>query len=111
MAAITLEQAVRDSIATKTFGPADRGIAMLAIFYAVEMDADRYLMKDLGPKLQSALESLGLTPLSRLKLDRGKKDDKPAAVDPLDELDERRRARAHGTENLDTAVGGVDGTD
>jgi hypothetical protein len=104
MVQTTLEKAVRDSIATKTFGTEDRGIAMLAIYYAEEIDLDSGELNRLGPKLQAALESLGLTPLARARMTKKVNDDDKPTADPLDELDARRSARLRNAAPVDSAV-------
>lgn len=80
--------------------PRDQAAADLAILYAEHIDdssdwADRLRdpLAELGPKLLAALAALGMTPAARKGIVEGKTEPAPRR-NPLDELRERRAARA-----------------
>jgi hypothetical protein len=51
---------------------------------------------DLGPKLLTTLDALGLTPKARAANGKGASGDQPKPADPLDELERRRQQRLSG---------------
>lgn len=81
--------------------PQDTALAALALRYAQRIDKGEDILK-LGPLLQSALESLQLSPRSRAAVQKGMKshDDATAKPPTLDEIAERR-ARKSRPEDLD----------
>lgn len=80
----------------------DRAVAELALTYARDIDAGADLSK-LGPALLAALEALQLSPRARKAV---KIDDKPA-VNPLDQLAERRAGKGRGADSHAAAAGPV----
>jgi hypothetical protein len=74
----------------------DSGAVRLASVYAEAIDADPSQLAKLGPLLQSALETLGLTPKARAALTGRGGGPGGAAQSELDKHRERRRARRDG---------------
>jgi hypothetical protein len=90
----TLAAAVLAALGSKQDTPQDSGAVRLAQTYAEAIDADRDQLAKLGPGLLAVLESLGLTPRARAAL-LGKGGETSAPTrNRLDDLRERRRARA-----------------
>lgn len=84
------------SVATAVAGAAqqDQAVVELALTYARDIDGGGDLTK-LGPALLAALEALQLSPRARKAV---KIDDKPA-VNPLDQLAERRAGKSRGADS------------
>ena len=97
---MALADAVRRGLAELgELDPRDQACADLAVMYAEHLDdqadwADKLRdpLAELGPKLLAALTSLGMTPAARKGIVADKPAEKPRS--PLDELRERRAARA-----------------
>ncbi len=83
------------------YAPQDKALAHLALTYADELDNDGELAR-LGPLLQSALESLQMSPRARAMSKKGMTTDAKPGNSKLDELRERRERKRAATAN-DTA--------
>lgn len=94
-----LAEIVAESLRVEVPQPRDAGLARLALEYAGQIDDGGDLTK-LGPALLACLESLLMSPKARAAAKRAVTDDKPSA-NPLDQLANRRRARANRAEDLD----------
>ena len=101
---MTLEQAVRDSLAADTapVTERDQAVAELALTYARELDGHDPDTTKLGPALLACLDALLLTPRARAAALRNGASDGAKPVSPLDQLRERR-ARRDGAETVDPA--------
>lgn len=95
-----MEHALEQALLALTVADIDAAAVALARTYAREMDADPECVAKVGPLLLQCLESLGMTPRSRVK--GGGADDRTS--NPLDELRQRRRARRDGTPPMDAAA-------
>jgi hypothetical protein len=97
-----LTEPLRSALANTTVEPRDKATVELALSYAEAIDHGAPLDK-YGPLLLKALEALAMTPRSRLAPVKGGEvsGDQP---NPLDELRERRRTRAHRAANLDATA-------
>ena len=97
-----MEDAVRQSVGT--VAEADIAAVELAAAYGAELDSGGDVDK-VGPLLLAALESLLLTPRSRVA--KGG-DDASGISNPLDELRARRSARVNDPATVDTAAAAPD---
>jgi hypothetical protein len=108
---MSMSEAVAAALAADPPADQDTAVAALATLYAATIDdqGDAATVKDLGPKLLAALESLQLSPraraLARLHAltEKGPID----AANPsggLDELRARRRARKRNAQTVDPAA-------
>ena len=85
----------------------DAAAVALAKAYADAIDAgEPDALKDLGSKLLTCLEALGMTPLARTTLKRGTSGGPVAEETPLERRRRERSARQHHTAGVDTAAGG-----
>jgi len=99
----SLESVVRGALdELADLQPTDQAAAELALRMAAEIEAGAETLKDMGPKLLSVLESLGMTPRSRKALVGKAAKDDDVRRSPLDEL-RARRARLGPTATVDTA--------
>jgi hypothetical protein len=92
----TVARALADALQEAQLQPRDLGAVALAARYAVAIDqsvGDLKVLSDLGPKLLATLTALGLTPAGRGVKEGG--GDSAPVVSKLDELRERRAARAN----------------
>lgn len=99
MPRVLLKQVTHSALAELEPDERDKPLALLAVRYAEAIDAaspaDRALvLKELGPKLQSALESLGMSPAARAQVKGGAASDASTASAKRDELRNRRESRA-----------------
>lgn len=94
--------AVRKAIGSLDLAPTDQGTAQLAVTYAKAID-DGGDLDRLGPQLLAVLESLLLSPRARAAVVKGGKTDVPTGS-PLDELRQRRAARANRAATVDAAA-------
>lgn len=89
----------------------DGAAVALARAYADAIDAGgAEALKDLGSRLLTTLDALGMTPLARMTVKRGTSGG-PVADAGGTELERRRakrRTRMHNAEDLDAAASGVD---
>lgn len=99
MAVVTpaVQTAVREALTR----PDESATAELALALARQIDAERgdkrrLTLERLAPLLLDCLEALHLTPRSRAKLPKGVETDAARAASRLDELRQRRDARATG---------------
>jgi hypothetical protein len=103
---MSMADAVEAALAADPPADQDQATAALARLYAETIDAegDAATIRDLGPKLLSALESLQLSPraraLARVHSLTGKDPDGPTAPGRLDEL-RSRRARKRDAQVVD----------
>lgn len=81
----------------------DRTIGHLAMTYARAIDAGEADLSKMGPQLQSALESLLMSPRARAAAMKGAKQNVSPGTSRLDELHERR-SRKNGAAPLDAAT-------
>jgi hypothetical protein len=94
--------ALKAALGAVTVEPADQAAVRLAQRYAADLDDGGDLAK-LGPQLLAVLESLGMTRRARAALVKGAMIREPAAS-PLDELRQRRRARADRAAAVDASA-------
>ena len=88
----SLESALIDALRATTFEVCDYGTIQLALTYARQIDSDPSLLVDLGPKYQTTLNSLGLSPGGRASQDKAGKVTH-ANSDELSKLRAARRER------------------
>lgn len=90
----------------------DLAAVALARAYADAIDdGGAEALKDLGSKLLTALDALGMTPLARMTVKRGTSGGLVADPPGGTELEQRRaakRARQRNAQDLDAAAGGAD---
>jgi hypothetical protein len=96
---VLLKQVTTSALASLKLAEPDKPLSLLAIRYAEAIDAasavDRALvLKELGPKLQAALESLGMSPTARAKAGKVGTDEARPAAGTRDDLRNRRVSRA-----------------
>lgn len=90
---MSLRESVTNSLQALETDDRDGAARDLATLYAAEIDADPDQLEALGPKLLTALEALGMTPRARSAATKGAAG---AAVNPLDQLQQRRAGRTAG---------------
>jgi hypothetical protein len=88
---VSLTESVRLGLATLApLDDRDRAVADIALGYAKQLDAGDVELLDAGPKLQSALAALLLTPAARAAAVKAAPTKTETKTDPLDELQVRR---------------------
>jgi hypothetical protein len=99
-----LETSLAEVLNAEPLNPRDHTIGHLAMTYARAIDSGQADLTKLGPQLQSALESLLLSPRARAMAMRGlKANDRPGTA-KLDEL-HARRLRKSNPQDLHAAPG------
>lgn len=90
----------------------DAAAVALARAYADAIDdGGAEALKDLGSRLLTTLDALGMTPLARMTVKRGTSGGPVADPAMGTELEQRRaarRARMHGAPDMDATAAGVD---
>lgn len=89
----SLEQAVRESLATLQIQGGDAAAVTLALRYAMAIDQVPEMIGKHGPQLLVCLEALLMTPRARLAAVKRTQDER-ASGNPLDELRARRARRS-----------------
>jgi hypothetical protein len=87
-------EALEKSLGTMTFEDKDLAAVELARSYANQLENGADFSK-VGPRYLDCLESLGMTPKARAALTGKEGVPSGPAVNPLDELRQRRAARQH----------------
>lgn len=88
----SLESALIAALAATRFDVCDHGTIQLALAYARQIDSDQSILVDLGPKYQTTLNALGLSPGGRASQDKAGKVTN-ANSDELSKLRNARRQR------------------
>jgi len=96
---VLLKTVTHSALTSLKLTEADKPLALLAVRYAEQIDGaapdDRALvLAQLGPKLQAALESLGMSPATRAKAGKVGTDEARPAAGTRDDLRSRRVSRA-----------------
>lgn len=107
----TLDVALEHTVTSES----DNAAVALARAYADAIDAGGPdTLKDLGSRLLTTLDALGMTPLARMTVKRGTSGGPVADPNAGTELERRRaqrRARMHGAADLDATAAGADTRD
>lgn len=110
-----LRERLDTALENTTTSHSDIAAVALARAYADAIDAGGVeALKDLGSRLLTTLDALGMTPLARMTVKRGTSGGPiadPEGGTPLERRRAeraRRRAGLHNAADMDTAPGGVD---
>jgi hypothetical protein len=88
-----LGPAIAETIAALNLGPEHAAAAKLAERYAKCIDRAQdvgYAVRWLGPLLADVLAELGATPMARVRLDKGQKQQRPAGPNWLEQMRQAR---------------------
>jgi hypothetical protein len=105
-----LRQKLDEALGITTVSSSDAAAVALARAYADAIDAGgAEALKELGSKLLTTLDALGMTPLARMTVKRGTSGGLVADLggSELEQRRAKRRARMHNAEGLDPAAGGA----
>ena len=106
-----LRERLDEALAITPVSDSDAAAVALARAYADAIDAgEPGALKDLGSRLLTTLDALGMTPLARMTVKRGTSGGlvADAGGTELERRRAKRRARQYNAEDLDTAAGGAD---
>lgn len=105
----TLREQLDAALLLTPVSHSDAAAVALARAYADAIDAgEPDALKDLGSKLLTCLDALGMTPLARTTIKRGTSGGPVAEETPLERRRRERAARKHHAPNMDAAPGGAD---
>ena len=106
-----LRERLDDALSNTPTSNSDAAAVALARAYADAIDAGGpEALKELGSRLLTTLDALGMTPLARMTVKRGTSGGVVAdsAGSELEQRRAKRRARQYNAADLDAAAGGVD---